>query len=120
MMHRPRLAHERGATSPLTAHAEPEQNPERRELPQVGGGSAQRRRNGINQDTPHERFGAAKAVGNNPEHYAAAGRREQRDRAEHAGLLFREMQITDDARKHERVEHDVKGVERPAKSGRNQ
>ena len=116
----PGLGDERGARRPLAAHAEPQQEPEDRELHDGGRQPAGPAGQRVHQDREDERARAADAVGQEPEGEAAEGGRDERERVEQPARALVHAQVVHEVRQHERVEHHVHGVEHPAEAARHE
>ena len=116
----PPLRHERGATRPLAAHAEAEQRATYQEGREGRGKPARGGEDRIQRDAEHHRPRPAKPIGDPADAYASCGCRDEHGRSEQASLRLRQPEIGADGGQHQREQHDVEGVQHPAKAAGHQ
>ena len=84
MLGGPALGHERGATRPLPAHAEPKKHAGGQELPEILREPARRGKHRVDDDAEHQRAGAAESIRNPAKHQTAGGAGDERDGSQDA------------------------------------
>ena len=122
----PLLGDEHAADGPLAADAGAGQETKQRQLPDVGGRTAQKREQRIAEDGEDQRAHAAEAVGQRPPEKGEAPA-DQEDGKEHAaveadvglvgGQAGARQQIAQGRNQHQGVDEGVHAVERPAGPG---
>ena len=113
----PGFGDERGAGVPLAAHAETEEKTEEAEDCYASRKATGEREERIGEDAHTEQAAAAQAVGEEAEEKAAEGGADERESVQSACHGFGHAELAHQGGEHERVEHDIEGIEHPAEAG---